>query len=208
MTDHPTPVAPTRPAPGPKDTRADDTRPDHTRPTGSFTFRPVDPAADAAMLHTWVTHPKASFWLMGDASPLDVEHAYADIAHAPYQDAFIGLYDAAPAALMERYDPAHVELDGLYDAEPGDVGMHFLVAPAVTPVHGFTRAVIAAVMAELFADPAVRRVVVEPDVRNTAVHALNATVGFDVVGTIAKPEKDALLSICTRARFEAARWTR
>jgi hypothetical protein len=21
------------------------------------------------MLHTWVTHPKASFWLMGDASP-------------------------------------------------------------------------------------------------------------------------------------------
>lgn len=215
MTDHPTPVSPTRPATGPNDPNGpnspngpNDIRPDDTPPTCSFTFRPVDPPADAAMLHTWVTHPKASFWLMGDASPLDVERAYADIAQAPYQDAFIGLYDGKPAALMERYDPAHVELDGLYDAEPGDVGMHFLVAPAVTPVHGFTRAVIAAVMAELFADPAVRRVVVEPDVRNTAVHALNATVGFEVVGTIAKPEKDALLSICTRARFEAARWTR
>jgi hypothetical protein len=47
-------------------------------------------------------------------------------------------------------------------------------------------------------------VVVEPDVRNTAVHALNAAVGFEVVGTVAKPEKDALLSVCTRERFLTA----
>ncbi|WP_329369246.1 acetyltransferase [Streptomyces sp. NBC_00669] len=169
-----------------------------------FTFRPVDPPADAGLLHTWVTHPKASFWLMSDASRYDVERAYADIAQAPYQDAFIGSYDGEPVCLLERYDPARVELPGLYDAEPGDVGMHFLVAPADRPVHGFTRAVIAAVMGELFADPSVRRVVVEPDVRNTAVHALNKTVGFEVVRRIRKPEKEALLSICTRAGYEAA----
>ncbi|NUS17553.1 MAG: acetyltransferase, partial [Streptomyces sp.] len=168
-----------------------------------FTFRPVDPAADAALLHTWVVHPKASFWLMGDASREDVESAYAEIAAAPYEEAFLGLYDGEPVCVMERYDPARVELAGLYPAEPGDVGMHFLVAPAGTPVHGFTRAVIRAVMAELFADPATRRVVVEPDVRNTAVHRLNETVGFEVAGRIVKPEKDALLSICTRERFEA-----
>jgi RimJ/RimL family protein N-acetyltransferase len=83
--------------------------------------------------------------------------------------------------------------------------MHFLVAPTDTPVHGFTRAVIAAVMAELFGDPATRRVVVEPDVRNTAVHALNETVGFEITGKVAKPEKDAYVSVCTRERFEASR---
>jgi len=60
------------------------------------------------------------------------------------------------------------------------------------------------VMAWLFADPATRRVVVEPDVRNTAVHALNAAVGFTVVGPIRKPEKEALLSVCTRDQFRAA----
>lgn len=173
---------------------------------GRFSFRPVDPVADALLLHSWVTHPKAAFWLMGDASVADVEHAYADIAEAPYQDAFIGRYDHTPAFLMERYDPARVELDGLYEAEPGDVGMHFLVAPfGKTPIHGFTRAVIRAVMTELFADPAARRVVVEPDLRNTAVQVLNKTVGFEVVQEIKKPEKDALLSICTRERFEATR---
>ena len=172
---------------------------------GLFTFRPVDPAADAALLHRWVTHPQAVFWLMGDANPYDVERAYADMAQAPHQDAFLGLYDGAPAFLMERYDPARVELAGLYPAQPGDVGMHFLVAPAERPVHGFTRAVIRAVMTELFADPATRRVVVELDVRNTAVHALNRTVGFEPAARITTPHKVALLSFCTRAQFEAAR---
>lgn len=105
---------------------------------------------------------------------------------------------------METYDPAELELVGLYDAQPGDVGMHFLVAPSDTPVHGFTRAVITTVMAAVFADPAAARVVVEPDVRNTAVHALNEAVGFLPDGPVQKPEKEALLSFCTRARFEAA----
>jgi anti-sigma factor RsiW len=35
------------------------------------------------------------------------------------------------------------------------------------------------------------------------VHALNAAVGCTVVGEIAKPEKQALLSTCTRDQFQA-----
>ncbi|GAA3303670.1 hypothetical protein GCM10020295_52860 [Streptomyces cinereospinus] len=72
-------------------------------------------------------------------------------------------------------------------------------------MHGFTRAVITAVMEELFADPRTRRVVVEPDVGNKAVHALNEAVGFVPVREIDKPEKRALLSFCTREQFMAAR---
>ena len=56
----------------------------------------------------------------------------------------------------------------------------------------------------LFADRATRRVVVEPDVRNDAVHALNAAVGFEPAGTVELPGKQALLSFCTREQFEAA----
>jgi RimJ/RimL family protein N-acetyltransferase len=82
--------------------------------------------------------------------------------------------------------------------------MHFLTPPADTPVHGFTRSVITAVVARLFEDPAVTRVVVEPDVANTAVHALNEAVGFVPERTIRKPEKEALLSFCTRDQFLAA----
>lgn len=170
---------------------------------GAFALRTLDPEADALLLHGWVTHPKAAFWLMQDADEAQVVEEYRRIAAHPHHDAYLGLWRGEPAFLAERYDPAHVELVGRYDARPGDVGMHFLCAPASAPVHGFTRAVIRTVMAWLFADLATVRVVVEPDVRNTAVHALNATVGFAVVGPIAKPEKDALLSVCTRAQFEA-----
>ncbi|CAM3245697.1 GNAT family N-acetyltransferase [Streptomyces albus] len=171
---------------------------------GTFSLRPVDPAADAPLLHTWVTHPKSVFYLLQDATLADVEREFATIAASPHHDAYLGHHNGEPAFLTERYDPRHVELAGLYPHRPGDVGMHFLCAPTDTPVHGFTRAVITTVMAMLFADPATRRVVVEPDVRNTAVHALNEAVGFRVEQTLTKPEKEALLSFCTREQFEAA----
>lgn len=172
---------------------------------GTFALRTLDPAADAGLLHRWVTHPKASFWMMQEADEAEVAAEYRRIAEHPHHDAYIGLHEGRPAFLAERYDPAQVELVGLYPPRPGDVGMHFLCAPTDTPVHGFTLAVITTVMEFCFAEPAVRRVVVEPDVRNTAVHALNAAVGFEIVEQIAKPEKDAYLSVCTRERFEAAR---
>ncbi|MFC7221348.1 GNAT family N-acetyltransferase [Streptomyces polyrhachis] len=178
-----------------------------TPPSPSFTFRPVAPAADAPLLHRWVTHPKAGFWLMGESTAQEVESAYAAIDADPHHQAHLGLHDGRPAFLMERYDPAHRELTGVYEAQAGDIGMHFLVAPTDTPVHGFTRAVITAVLARLFADPAVRRVVVEPDVRNAAVQRLNAAVGFRVERPVTLPHKTAALSFCTRADFETARET-
>ncbi|MGI5449879.1 GNAT family N-acetyltransferase [Streptomyces sp. CA-243310] len=171
---------------------------------GEFSVRPLDPFADAELLHGWVTHPKASFWMMQDASLPDVEREYMRIAAAEHHQAYIGLHEGRPAFLMETYDPSELELVGLYDALPGDVGMHFLVAPSDTPLHGFTRAVITTVMAAVFADPRTLRVVVEPDVANTAVHALNEAVGFVAERPVTKPEKEALLSFCTREQFEAA----
>ncbi|KOT44708.1 acetyltransferase [Streptomyces caelestis] len=177
---------------------------------GRFTVRPLDPPRDAGLLHRWVTDPKAAFWMMQNATLQDVEREYLRIAAHEHHHAYLGLHDGEPAFLMEKYDPRYVDLVGLYAPEPGDVGMHFLVAPTDRPVHGFTRAVITAVMTELFADPGTRRVVVEPDVANKAVHALNEAVGFVPEREIDKPEKRALLSFCTRERFfdkhsEAAR---
>jgi RimJ/RimL family protein N-acetyltransferase len=171
---------------------------------GTLTLRPLDPPRDAGLLHGWVTHPKAAFWMMQDARLQDVERVYTQIAADEHHHAYLGLHDGEPAFLMEKYDPAHRELVGLYEPQPGDVGMHFLVAPTDRPVHGFTRAVITAVMEFLFQDPATRRVVVEPDVGNKAVHALNEAVGFVPEREIQKPEKKALLSFCTREQFEKA----
>jgi Acetyltransferase (GNAT) domain len=174
-------------------------------PLGRFAVRALDPGVDAAVLHGWLTHPKSYFWQMQDADEWAVAAHYASVAASPHHDAYVGLCEETPAFLVERYDPAHDAVGKLYDVQPGDVGMHFLVAPTDRPTHGFTYAVIVTVMELLFGDPSVRRVVVEPDVRNRAVHELNAAVGFDVVDTVAMPDKEALLSVCTRERYVRAR---
>ncbi|HEX3813504.1 MAG TPA: GNAT family N-acetyltransferase [Mycobacteriales bacterium] len=171
---------------------------------GEFAVRAVDPAADAILLHGWLTHPKSAFWMMQDATVSDVQRQFAAVVAAATYDAFLGLHNGRPAFLVERYDPAHSEIAEVYERRPGDTGMHFLVAPTDQPVHGFTRAVITTVMELLFADPAVQRVVVEPDVRNQAIHALNAAMGFHIVDTVALTGKEAHLSICSRAEFTAS----
>jgi hypothetical protein len=169
-----------------------------------LTLEPLDLTRDLALLHAWVTHPRSEFWGMQDATPAHVHTEYARIADDPHHEALLGRSDGSPQFLMERYDPAHGPLADLPDLLPGDVGMHILVAPTDNPVPGFTSAVMRRVMAECFADPSVRRVVVEPDVRNARIAALNAAVGFEVVRTIGLPDKQAALSFCTRAAFESS----
>ncbi|MBR8740628.1 GNAT family N-acetyltransferase [Nocardiopsis sp. MG754419] len=173
---------------------------------GRFVVRPVDPDADIALLHGWLTHPKAAFWLMSDFSREDVARYFRSVHDSEHENAYIGSWEGEPRFLAELYSPAHSELAPHHDVLPGDTGMHFLVAPTDTPVHGFTRAVITTVMELAFSDPATARVVVEPDVRNHAVHALNEAVGFRIESTVhlAESAKDAYLSICTREGFRAA----
>ena len=169
-----------------------------------LTLRPVDPVADAPLLHRWVTDPKAVFWMMQEADVSEVTHAYAAIDEDPHHDAFLGLADGEPAFLVERYAPACSELAEHGDWTDGDVGMHVLVAPTATPVRGFTAAVMRATMRFCFADPGVDRVVVEPDVRNERIAVLNAAAGFVVDRLVELAGKTAALSTCTRSQFAAS----
>lgn len=170
-------------------------------------LRPLDLETDLASLHAWVTHPRSVFWMMQGASVDDVRDEYAGIVASEHHDAWWGLVDGTPAFLAETYDPAHSPLATHYPVQPGDLGMHVLVAPTDTPVHGFTSRVFHAVMQHCFAltgsgGVPTRRVVVEPDVGNQAIAELNARAGFLVEREIDLPDKRAALSFCPRTRFE------
>lgn len=180
-------------------------------------LEPLDVDRHAPLLHAWVTHPRSVFWMMQGASVDDVRREYADIVASPHHDAWLGRTlrrgsgtgPAVPSFLAETYDPAHSPLVGHHDTQPGDLGMHVLVAPTDTPVHGFTAAVFAGVMRHCFTLPGhdgvtTRRVVVEPDARNTAIHALNARAGFVAEREVDLPDKRALLSTCTAEDFAAS----
>ena len=182
----------------------------------SFTFRPVDPVADAPLLHSWVSQPYARFWGMLSSTVDDIVEEYSRIAASGHHQAFLGLDGGVPAFLMERYQPGESPLADVYEVQPGDTGMHLLVAPPSGESQaGFTTAVMQSVMSLLFEDPRTERIVVEPDARNHKIHVLNERVGFRperVVilpalptpeGSPAESHKEALLSFCTRADFLA-----
>ncbi|MFJ4229948.1 GNAT family N-acetyltransferase [Paenarthrobacter nicotinovorans] len=177
----------------------------------SFTFRPVDPVADAPVLHSWVSQEYARFWGMVSSTKQDVVEEYSRIAATDHHQAFLGLDDGVPTFLMERYLPESSPLADVYEVRPGDVGMHLLVSPpGGDPQPGYTTAVMQEVMTELFANPATQRVVVEPDARNHKIHVLNEKVGFRPHGVVTLPavdpaedHKKALLSFCTREYFLA-----
>ncbi|MCZ2836217.1 GNAT family N-acetyltransferase [Modestobacter sp. VKM Ac-2985] len=176
-------------------------------PVGVLTLEPLDLDRDLDLLHAWVTHPRSVYWLMQDAEPDAVHTAYAAITADPHHDAWLGRVDGAPAFLAETYDPRHRELVGVWAAEPGDVGMHVLVAPpaeGAPPVRGLTSAVMAAVVRFSLDRPGARRVVVEPDARNAAIRAKNRAAGFVEHGLVDLGHKTAALSTCTPASFAAS----
>lgn len=169
---------------------------------GDFGLRPVDPPTDSPLLHEWVTHPKAKYWMMQEASVADVLAEHEAIEVNPAHFAYMGLYHYRARFLVEVYDPAASELAGVYDPVPGDIGMHVLTAPTGQPIPGFTKGVMDTVMHLLFDGFGAQRVVVEPDVGNKAIHRLNAFVGFKPERTVNLNGKQALLSFCTRIDFE------
>ncbi len=172
----------------------------------TFTFRCFDPEADAPLLHRWVTRPYAAFWGMLGCSVDEVVKEYTKIQFSGHHHALLGLDDGVPAFLMEEYLPAASPLAAVYAVQEGDIGMHLLVAPpSGDPKPGYTAAVMDTVLERLFEKPGVERVVVEPDARNSKIHVLNERLGFQPAGVVNLPDKEALLSFCTRQDYLAAR---
>ena len=176
----------------------------------SYTFRPVSLPDDSALLHSWIATEHASFWGMPNATEKEIEAEYRTLLATAGYEVLLGI-DASgdEKFLVELYDPAASPLADAYNYVRGDRGLHFLAPAAANPQPGFTLEALAAAMVQAFALPGTERIIVEPDVRNKAIHALNARVGFRPVRPVELSEADgsikqALLSICTRQDFESA----
>lgn len=170
---------------------------------GLLAVEPVVPERDAAVVQSWLAHPASSWWEMGDLDVDGVRDYLTGVQADPAQAAWLGRRDGEPCFLVETYDPAAVLLTDVWAVEPGDVGMHLLVAPvpAGGRVHGLTSAVMRAVVEHSRDVLGARRVVVEPDVRNTAVQAKNAEVGFRALRQVDVDGKRALLSVLDTDRI-------
>jgi RimJ/RimL family protein N-acetyltransferase len=171
---------------------------------GTLSLRPFDLTEDVTTLHGWVTQSYARYWGLLTASRADVHTEYLRIEQSGHHRAFLGEHDGRPAFLMERYEPSYDAVGGTYAVAPGDIGMHVLVAPPIARISGFTGAVVQTILDSLFSDPLVDRIVVEPDVRNLKIQALNERMGFRKHSIVDLPDKQAWLSFCTRDQYAEA----
>ncbi len=161
-------------------------------------IRPVDPVADLDVIHAWVTADRAVFWGMREHTRAEVAAVYAHLAASPTHHAFLVLEEGRGAvALLQTYEPAHDPVGEAYPVRPGDLGVHLLVAPGPRRP-GFTGRLAAALFEHLFADPHVRRLVVEPDELNAPSIARVVREGGELGPVVDLGHKRAQLAFFAR----------
>jgi len=169
----------------------------------ALALRPVNPSADASLIHRWVVADRASFWGMQEASPADVEEIYGYIQEQPHLAAYLLEADEEPVGLVQTYDPSVDEIGTFYDRRQGDLGVHFFLSDDPGR-RGRTPELVTFVLEQLFADEDVLRLVFEPDVDNAKPRALLARIGAEEgpVARIVTPylEKDAQFFFLSRDR--------
>ncbi|MFC3502468.1 GNAT family N-acetyltransferase [Micromonospora krabiensis] len=169
---------------------------------GVLSLVPVRPDRHAALLHGWVTQPRNSFWGMASHTVDDVREIYAFVDSLPTHHAYLIEIDGEPVGLFQTYQPEADPVGERYPVQAGDVGMHLLLHPGRRYARGLTSAVGPALARFLFRDPAARRIVVEPDVRNHFALRRLESEGFTFGDAVDLPDKRAQLAFLTRDRFE------
>jgi penicillin amidase len=170
---------------------------------GVLRLIPVNPAADAALLHRFVTARHTTFWGMSGYTVDEVREVYEFLDSLTTHHAYLIVLDDEPIGIFQTYEPAADPVGERYPAQPGDIGMHLLLAPPGRPPRGLVDALGPACARFLFSDPAKDRIVVEPDVRNDAALRRLRTEGFELSAEIDMPDKRAQLAFLSRARFES-----
>lgn len=179
-------------------------RPNANLNVNGFHIRPLEVAQDAPTLYGWFIQERAAFWNMQDKRIDEIADFYQTLEDSGHAHAWMGTRDGARSFLFECYNPTFDEVGEHYPVRPGDVGMHLFIGPTTEPVSGYTRQVFQTVMTFMFEHLHAMRIVVEPDTRNTRIHALNRAMGFTYAGTVTFRAKTASLAFCRQAEFCAA----
>ncbi|GIE84359.1 GNAT family N-acetyltransferase [Actinoplanes regularis] len=170
---------------------------------GEFSLIPLDPVAHAEVVHSWVIQPRNRFWGMLDHTVEQVRDIYAFVDSLDSHHAYLMLIDEQPVGVFQTYQPEHDPVSECYEVEPGDFGVHLMFSAGDLDLPHLTSAAMPALLAFSFRDPATRRLIVEPDVRNERAVARMERQGFVLGPEIDLGHKRARLSYLARSRWES-----
>ncbi|MFD3928644.1 GNAT family N-acetyltransferase [Streptomyces sp. NPDC058614] len=159
---------------------------------GNVRILRVDPHADLDVIHGWVSEERARFWGMNGLSREQVLETYLHLDSLDTHHAFLAVKDGEPAALFQSYEPEADRVSECYDVEEGDIGIHLLIGPAGPGGGrpGWSGGLLTAFTTYVLVGLDRRRVVVEPDARNTKAISRLTRQGFVPGPEIVLPEID------------------
>jgi RimJ/RimL family protein N-acetyltransferase len=133
-----------------------------------YALRLADPDADAEMIAEWMNRPHlVETWEYAWPASKWHQHLSAQL-QGSYSRPFIGSMNGRDAGYIELYRAAKDSIATRYEADPYDLGLHIAIADLEIMNQGIIRYLLPHFMASvLSAEPRCRRMMFDPDHRNT-----------------------------------------
>lgn len=138
---------------------------------------------DVDMVTEWMNRPHlARAWEYDWPAPRWRQHLSAQL-DGTYSLPLLGILRGIPRAYLELYWGAKDLISRYYDAEPYDLGLHAAIADLNLVNRGLGATLLPRIVASVFsAEPRCRRIMFDPDHRNTAARRLCEYAGCKFFG--------------------------
>ena len=148
-----------------------------------YSLRPVDAEADADLLSEWMNRPHlVEAWEYPHPPRWWRGYLGAQLA-GDYSRPFIGSFRGRDVAYLEVYRASKDSIAPRYAAEPHDLGFHAAIADLRFVNRGIGPILFPRVAASLFElEPDCRRIMFDPDYRNTGARAVCEWAGCTFLG--------------------------
>lgn len=167
-------------------------------------FRGVE-MDDIELLHGWMHEAHViSYWQMDISFEEYKKHLELSLADA-HQKLLIGNINGRPVSYWEIYWVKNDLIDGYYDFDAFDQGIHLLIGNKDYLGKGYIYPLLMTILHHQFQVSKTEKVMAEPDIQNEKMIHVFRKCGFSPVKEIELPDKTAMLMACERESFER-RW--
>jgi len=155
-----------------------------------YGIRLADPDADAEMVSEWMNRPHlVAAWEYDWPPRRWHRHLTAQLA-GEYSRPLIGSFHGEPFVYLELYRAAKDSIAPRYDAHPHDIGLHAAIAELRFVNRGIAPIMLPRLVAKIFElDPQCRRIMFDPDHRNTGARRVCEFAGAQFLGEHDMPNR-------------------
>jgi lysine N-acyltransferase len=148
-----------------------------------YALRLVDPDTDADTVSEWMNRPHLVEGWESNWPPGRWKRNLQAQLDGEYSRPFIGSFRGKDVGYIEIYRAAKDSIAPRYDADPYDVGLHAAIADLRFVNRGIAPILLPRIVASVFEmEPQCRRIMFDPDHRNTGARRLCEFVGCTFLG--------------------------